>query len=166
MSRRPCWCPKTILWELNSFLMQTLPFVPINLHRCWPREWKHYIANIGELSLMSLGDRTQVWTQRRKWIRPCVYLLQTTSQTSRSYRTKKEKRAARANFVVYLLGSSRLTFSSVSVMITFVVARNPNTFLIKTPATFFNGYMSFKIQTTKRITSFLWKPTFECKGKE
>ena len=37
-SRRPCWCPKTILWELNSFLMQTLPFVPINLHRCWPRE--------------------------------------------------------------------------------------------------------------------------------
>ena len=21
--------------------MQTLPFVPINLHRCWPREWKH-----------------------------------------------------------------------------------------------------------------------------
>ena len=27
-----------ILWELNSFLMQTLSFVPINLHRCWPRE--------------------------------------------------------------------------------------------------------------------------------
>ena len=42
-SRRPCWCPKPILWELNSFLMQTLSFVPINLHRCWPREWKHSI---------------------------------------------------------------------------------------------------------------------------
>ena len=23
--------------------MQTLSFVPINLHRCWPREWKHSI---------------------------------------------------------------------------------------------------------------------------
>ena len=43
MKRRPCWCPKTILWELNSFLMQTLPFVPINLHRCWPHEWKYSI---------------------------------------------------------------------------------------------------------------------------
>ena len=25
------------------FLMQTLSFVPINLHRCWPREWKRSI---------------------------------------------------------------------------------------------------------------------------
>ena len=38
MKRRPFWCTKTILWELNSFLMQTLSFVPINLHICWPRE--------------------------------------------------------------------------------------------------------------------------------
>ena len=44
MKRRPCWCPKPILWELNSFLMQTLSFVPINLHRCWLREWKHSIT--------------------------------------------------------------------------------------------------------------------------
>ena len=44
MKRRPCWCPKPILWELNSFLMQTLSFVPINLHRCWSREWKHSIG--------------------------------------------------------------------------------------------------------------------------
>ena len=43
MKRRPYWCPKPILWELNSFLMQTLFFVPINLHRCWWREWKHSI---------------------------------------------------------------------------------------------------------------------------
>ena len=43
MKRRSCWCPKPILWELNSFLMQTLSSVPINLHRCWPREWKHSI---------------------------------------------------------------------------------------------------------------------------
>ena len=27
-----------VLWELNSFLMQTLSFVTTNLHRCWPRE--------------------------------------------------------------------------------------------------------------------------------
>ena len=34
----PCWCLKPIPWELNSFLMQMLSFVPINLHtRCWPR---------------------------------------------------------------------------------------------------------------------------------
>ena len=44
MKRRPCWCPKPVLWELNSFLMQTLSFVPINLRRCWPREWKHSIV--------------------------------------------------------------------------------------------------------------------------
>ena len=39
MKRRPFWCTKTILWELNSFLLQTLSFVPINLHICWPREY-------------------------------------------------------------------------------------------------------------------------------
>ena len=43
MKRRPCWCPKPVLWELNYFLMQTLSFVPINLHRCWQREWKYSI---------------------------------------------------------------------------------------------------------------------------
>ena len=45
IKRWPCWCPKPILWELNSFLMQTLSFVPINLHRCWPCEWKHSICS-------------------------------------------------------------------------------------------------------------------------
>ena len=30
MKRRPCWSPRLILWELNSFLMQTLSFVPVN----------------------------------------------------------------------------------------------------------------------------------------
>ena len=45
MKRRPYWCPKPILWELNSILMQKkLSFVSINLHRCWPREWKHSIG--------------------------------------------------------------------------------------------------------------------------
>ena len=46
MKRQPCWCPKPILWELNSFLMQTLSFVPINLHRCWPCEWKRSIGRL------------------------------------------------------------------------------------------------------------------------
>ena len=50
MKRRPCWCPKPILWELNSFLMQTRFFVPINLHRCWPREWKHSIVRWNTLA--------------------------------------------------------------------------------------------------------------------
>ena len=40
---RPYFCPKPVAWELNSFLMYTLSFVPINLHRCRPREWKHKI---------------------------------------------------------------------------------------------------------------------------
>ena len=40
--RRPYWCPKPVLWELNSFLTKTLSFVLINLRRCRPREWKHY----------------------------------------------------------------------------------------------------------------------------
>ena len=41
--RRPCWCPTPILWELYSFLMQMISFVLINLHRCWPHDWKHSI---------------------------------------------------------------------------------------------------------------------------
>ena len=45
IKRWPYWCPKPILWELNSFLMQTLSFGPINLHRCWPGEWKHSICS-------------------------------------------------------------------------------------------------------------------------
>ena len=28
---------------LNYFLMQTLSFVPMNLHRCWSREWKRSV---------------------------------------------------------------------------------------------------------------------------
>lgn len=37
----PCWCPKTVLQELHSFLMKPLSFVVINLHGCWPSEWKY-----------------------------------------------------------------------------------------------------------------------------
>ena len=38
MKRRPCWCTKPVLWELNSFLIETLSFVSVNLHVSWPRE--------------------------------------------------------------------------------------------------------------------------------
>ena len=44
MEQRPCWCAKPVVWELSSFVLQTLSFVPITLHRCWPREWKHTIV--------------------------------------------------------------------------------------------------------------------------
>ena len=58
MKRRPYWCPEPILWGLNSFLMQTLSFVPINLHRCWPREWKHSIGLI--ISLPELVNMCKI----------------------------------------------------------------------------------------------------------
>ena len=44
IKRRPCWCSKPILWELICFLM-SLSFVPINLHRCYSREWERSIGN-------------------------------------------------------------------------------------------------------------------------
>ena len=48
-SQRPYWSVQnnetaamlvfqSVLWEFTSLLMQTLSFVPLNLHRCWPRE--------------------------------------------------------------------------------------------------------------------------------
>ena len=58
MKRRPCWGPKPILWELNSFLLQTLSFVPTNLHRCWPREWKHSIDLIHDTRHLCTRLRT------------------------------------------------------------------------------------------------------------
>ena len=60
-SRRPHCCPKPIHWELNSFLMQTLSFVPINLHRCWPREWKR---SSGPVLISESADRIR---ERCKW---------------------------------------------------------------------------------------------------
>ena len=38
MKRWPCWFPKPTLWQLQSFLMETLSFVPINVHRCSLRD--------------------------------------------------------------------------------------------------------------------------------
>ena len=39
MKRRPCWSSKPVLWELSSFLMQTLSFVSINLLRYCMATW-------------------------------------------------------------------------------------------------------------------------------
>ena len=44
MKRWPCWCTKMILWASDSFLMQTLFFVPINLHRCWSHDLNRSIT--------------------------------------------------------------------------------------------------------------------------
>ena len=60
MKQRPCWCPKPILWELNSFLMQTLSFVPINLHRCRSRKGKYFIKQFPFLSLNDTYKRSML----------------------------------------------------------------------------------------------------------
>lgn len=39
---RHSWCLRQVRWEFNSFLMETLSFVAINLHFCWPLERKVY----------------------------------------------------------------------------------------------------------------------------
>ena len=58
MKWSPCWCPKPVLWESNSFLMQMPSFVPINLHRCWPFEWKcsinTFLNDISDTLFLSL----------------------------------------------------------------------------------------------------------------
>ena len=39
-------CTKPILWELYSFLMKKLSFIPINLYVCWPRWRKRSICGV------------------------------------------------------------------------------------------------------------------------
>ena len=68
-SRRPYWCPKPVLWELNSFLMQTLSFVPINLHRWWSREWKHSIENVFRVC-KNWNKHERVWENSRQLCKP------------------------------------------------------------------------------------------------
>lgn len=44
-------CSEPILWEFNSsVLMLKLSFVPMNLHSCWPRDWKGSIGGVLECS--------------------------------------------------------------------------------------------------------------------
>ena len=77
--RRPCWCSKSILWELNSFLMQTLSFVPINLRRCWSREqkrstpdcftcWhKQLFGSVWTASTQNWKDVSKIKGENEKW---------------------------------------------------------------------------------------------------
>ena len=77
--RRPCWCSKPILWELNSFLMQTLSFVPINLRRCWSRErkrstpdcftcWhKQLFGSVWTASAQNWKDVSKIEGENEKW---------------------------------------------------------------------------------------------------
>ena len=65
MKRQPCWCPKPVLWELNYFLIQTLSSVPINLHRCWPRGWKHSIPY--DWSILAVYVNTSIRRATRTW---------------------------------------------------------------------------------------------------
>ena len=60
MTRRPCLCTKKILWELNSFHMLKLSFIPSNLQSCWPRDWKRSIES--EELTCRLDDSKQVDT--------------------------------------------------------------------------------------------------------
>ena len=45
MNRRPCLCTKKILWEVNSFHMLKLSFIPSILQSCWPRDLKRSIGS-------------------------------------------------------------------------------------------------------------------------
>ena len=65
VKRWPCWCTKTTLWELNSFLMKKLSFVPINYHRCQPREWKRSIYLIQHVRFAwGIQDSLGFWIPR------------------------------------------------------------------------------------------------------
>ena len=69
MKRRPCWCPKPVPWEMNSFLMQMTSFVPKHLHRCWPREWKHSIENAFRVCI-AWYKHERGWENSRQWCKP------------------------------------------------------------------------------------------------
>ena len=43
-----------------ELLMQTFSFVPINLHRCWPPEWKHSI-HLFQLRLLPWNMMHDAW---------------------------------------------------------------------------------------------------------
>ena len=45
---------KKILWELNSFHMLKLSFIPSNLQSCWPRDWKRSIGLISKTTTLQV----------------------------------------------------------------------------------------------------------------
>jgi len=82
--RRPCWCPKPVLWELNSFLTQTLSFVPINLHSRWPREWIRSTERLfsrGQQLCKSMGTKECVFYKRNRHYRRGTLIKATCKRT-------------------------------------------------------------------------------------
>ena len=55
-SRLACRYPNH--WELNCFPVQTLSFVPVNLHSHWPHEWKCSIFKYGWNNFSSVNILT------------------------------------------------------------------------------------------------------------
>ena len=108
-------------------------------------------------------NRTQFRTQRRNWICPCVYVLQTTSQKEIYGRVRtgcKEKRAGRAKFVFF-----HLLIGLITVVVTSAFAQH-STVLVKAPAIF--SLHMYVIQNSVHwwIASFLWKPTLGWREKK
>ena len=89
MNRRPCLCTKKLPWELNSFHMLKLSFIPSNVQSCRPRDWKRCIDSMLPCvcSLIDHRWRQNVveikkWhTSRRKVHHWCFYHILTSSVT-------------------------------------------------------------------------------------
>jgi len=81
MKRQPCWCSKPILWELNSFLMQTLSFVPMNLWRFWPCEWKHsipmqiYLVFTRKVSHRAAFGKWEPWNLEMAYLKGVLHIF-------------------------------------------------------------------------------------------
>ena len=81
MKRQPCWCSKLILWELNSFLMQTLSFVPMNLQRFWPCEWKHsipmqiYLVFTRKVSHIASFGKWEPWNLEMAYLKGVLHIF-------------------------------------------------------------------------------------------
>ena len=70
--RWPCWCPDQILREFNSIIMQTLPFVFVEKHGCWSREWKPAIKTLSLARVWGIHSRISSslapsWRSWQKW---------------------------------------------------------------------------------------------------
>ena len=92
MKRRPCWCPKPVLWELNSFLMQTLSFVPIDLHTCWPREWKYSIEKYIKISLKKSHLVTYAFSSKRWKFKGKIKLISKLMANFQMFLEKKKEK--------------------------------------------------------------------------
>ena len=65
MKRRPGWCPKPVLWEMNL----SISFVPTNLHNSWPREWKRFTLGLQrrDKTAMLVVDKIEFFLEQFTW---------------------------------------------------------------------------------------------------